>query len=96
MINIIVSLSLLIVLVVVFFTTKRFLFYRNKWRKLKDKYNHFATKYNDFREKVNAAVAAQLKLNRELGIVAGIEMRDPREYLWKNIDDDDDNDDKKD
>jgi len=64
--------------------------YFNKWRKLKDKYNHFATKYNDFRAKVNAAVAAQLKLNRELGTLADIEIRDQSEYLWKNTNDDDD------
>ena len=97
---IIVSLSLLIVLIVVFFTTKRFFFYRDKWSKLKDKYNHFATKYNDFRTEYKAVIAAQLTLNRELGIVANTEMRDPREYLWKNFDDNDndgnDNDNKKD
>ncbi len=91
---IIVSLSLLMVLIVVYFTTRRFFFYRDKWSKLKDKYNHFIIIYNDFITEYKTVIAKQLNLNRELGIVANIEMRDPREYLWKNIDDDDD--DKKD
>jgi len=90
LINIIVSLSLLIVLVVVFFTTKRFFFYRDKWRKIKDKYNHFTTIYNDLIKKYKDTIAAQLKLNQELGIVANTEIRDPREYLWKNFDDEED------
>ena len=87
---IVVSLSLIILLIVVFYITKRFFFYRNKWSKLKDKYNHFTTRYNDFRTEYKNTIAAQLKLNQELGMVANTEMRDPREYLWKNFDDEDD------
>jgi len=67
-----------------------FFLYRSKWRKLKEKYNHFATKYNNFLTEYSIAAAAQLKLNLELANLANTEMRDPREYLWKNIDDDDD------
>ena len=91
-----VSLSLLIVLIVVFFTTKRFVFYRNKSKKIKDKYNHFVTKYNDFLAEYRDTIAKQLKLNMELGTLANTEMRDPREYLWKNFDDDEDDGNKKD
>jgi len=80
--------SLLIALIVVFFITKRFFFYRDKSRKIKDKYNHFTTIYNDFITEYSVRVAKQLKLNVELGL-RNPEMRDPREDLW-NIDDDDD------
>ena len=94
LINIIISLSLIIALIVVFIIAKRFFFYRNKWSKLKDKFNHFTVKYNNFIKEYKETIAAQLKLNQELGTLANTEMRDPREYLWKNFDDDDD--DKKD
>jgi len=87
---IIVSLFLLMVLIVVYFITKRFFFYRNKSNRIKNKYNQFVTRYNNFLTEYKAVIAKQLNLNRELGIVANTEMRDPREYLWKNIDDDDD------
>lgn len=63
--------------------------YLFKWRKLKDHYNHFATIYNDFLKEYRAAIATQLKLNRELGTMSNTDLQDPREYLWKNVDDDD-------
>ena len=62
--------------------------YIGKWKKLKDKYNHFVIKYNEYFANVQAAVAAQRKLNDELsGVLDSNEMRDPREYLWRNSDD---------
>ena len=63
--------------------------YVTKWNKLKDKYNDFVTKYNDFLIKYRATIAKQLKLNRELGALANTPIRDPREYLWKNFDEED-------
>jgi len=85
-----VSLSLLIVLIVVFFTTKRFFLYRNKWRKLKEKYTHFTTIYIDFLAEYRAAIVTQLQLHRKLGTLPNTPLKGPwGENLWKNIDDDD-------
>jgi len=90
-----VSLSLLIVLIVVFFTTKRFLFYRNKSSEIKDKYNHFAAKYNDFLKDYREIIGTQLKLNMELGVLPNTGMEDPQEYLWKNFNNNDNGENKK-
>ena len=46
--------------------------------------------YNDFIKEYRATMAAQLKLNQELGFFANNEIRDPREYLWKIFDDEED------
>jgi len=63
--------------------------YLNKWMRLKDKYNHFTTKYNELVANVKAVAAAQRKLNNQLGgVLDSSEMRDPRQYLWRNFDDD--------
>ena len=91
MINIIVSLLLLIVLIAVFIITKRFFFYRSKWRKLKEKYNHFTTIYSDFLAEYRTAIVTQLQLHRKLGTLPNTPIKGPwGENLWKNIDDDDD------
>ena len=66
--------------------------YLNKWMRLKDKYNHFATKYNELLANVRAVATAQRKLNNELGgVLDSSEMQDPREYLWRDFDDDEEN-----
>ena len=81
-----ISLVLLFTLLGVSYRWRKYL---GKWRKLKDKYNHFANQYNEFMKKYRETITAQLKLNRELGAIADTEITDPREYLWKDFDDDD-------
>lgn len=64
--------------------------YFSKWSVLKDKYNHFANKYNEFLANYQETIAKQLELNRQLGMIADTEIKDPSEYLWRNPKKDDD------